>query len=404
MCEHRDFPGAYNFTSEPIAVGAFVNRPMPDSNARTRKRAPRIVLIVLLAAGLLISACGQSTQTQEDAPTATATALVAQLVTPIFTVPPTNTPTIPPTPEFIDGVPTSPEQQATVNLLQGEAGVYGVSVLDQDGRVVVSHNAHLPFVTASTYKLLVMADILAKVEQGELSLQQTYNLDPALFEAGGGDMYFPNEDAGAEVPLEDLLFAAGAYSSNVAGLTMLKLTTPESLRQTAEQIGMHETWILSDPTTLPIWPPVAAPDTSQADADAARAYIEESARLGPVSISTPFDMATYMRALSTDSLISPFVSGQIRAILEKQLIRDRLPYLQSEGVTVIDKPGNLEDVVNDVGMLTLPDGRVRTAALLSLAIPDDDHATQVEQRLGLIAAGNFDLPPYASDASGTPAP
>jgi hypothetical protein len=73
-------------------------------------------------------------------------------------------------------------------------------------------------------------------------------------------------------------------------------------------------------------------------------------------------------------------------------------------VTVVDKPGNLEDVVNDVGIIYLPDGTVRTTALLSLGVPDDDHATQVEQRLGLIASSNLDIPPYFANAAGTPTP
>lgn len=366
-------------------------------------------MLSLVLPGMLLTACGRGKQDAET-PVATASAEVAQLVTPMFTVPPTETPvptetpTLPPTPEFIDGVPTSPEQMAATNLLQGEAGVYGMVVLGQDGRVIVSHNSHLPFVTASTYKLVVMADILSKVEAGELSLQTMYTLDPALFAAGGGDMYFANDEAGTQASLQDLLFAAGAYSSNVAGLTMLTLTTTDSLRETAEKIGMNETWILSDPTTLPIWPPQAAPDTTQADADASRDYIEMSAQLGPVNITTPFDMATYMLKLANNQLISPFVSEQIMTILKGNLIRDRLPYLQPAGVTVVDKPGNLDDAVNDVGILYLPDGSVRSASLLSFAVPDDDHATQVEQRLALLASSNFDLPPYYANAAGTPTP
>lgn len=369
---------------------------------RTERRFALAVLSLVLP-GMLLTACGQS-KGGDEPPVATVTAEVAQLVTPMFTVPPTNTPTVPPTPEFIDGIPTSPEQLAATNLLQGEEGVYGISVLGQNGRVLAAHNSHLPFVTASTYKLLVMADILSKVEAGELSLDTMYTLEPALFVAGGGDMYFSNDEAGTQASLKDLLFAAGAYSSNVAGLTMLTLTTTDSLRQTAEKIGMNETWILSDPMTLPIWPPKAAADTTQADADAARAYIESSAALGPVNISTPFDMATYMLRLSNNQLISPFVSEQILEILKENLIRDRLPYLQPEGVTVVDKPGNLDDVVNDVGILYLPDGSVRSAALLSFGVPDDDHATQVEQRLALVASSNFDLPPYYANAAGTPTP
>ncbi|MEZ4530780.1 MAG: serine hydrolase [Thermomicrobiales bacterium] len=359
--------------------------------------------LVLAIPGALLAACGSEGEPVNEEPTATATTEVAQVVTPIFTVPPTNTPTIPPTPEFIDGIPTSPEQAATTALLQGEQGVYGVVVLGPDDKIIVTRNAHVPFVAASTYKLILMADILRKVEAGELSLQQTYTLASELFEAGGGDMYFANDEAGAQVTLEDLLFAAGAYSSNVAGLTMLELTSPESLRETAEIIGMNETWLQGDPTTLPIWPPQTASDATQADVDAARAYIEAAAQLGPVNITTPFDMATYMQKLSTNTLISPFVSEHIRGILEEQLIGDRIPLLLPEGYTAIDKPGNLEDVVNDVGFIVLPSGDVRAVALLSLGLPDDDRATEVEQRLALIAAGVFDLPAFDDTTEATPA-
>lgn len=369
-----------------------------------------LVVLALLVPGGLISACGSQNGSLEDAPTSTVTAEVALVVTPFFTIPPTETPipsptpTIPPTPEFIDGIPTSPEQGAATALLQGEQGVYGVVVLGPGGKIIVTRNAHIPFVTASTYKLILMADILSKVEAGELSLQQTYTLEQALFTAGDGDMFFANDEAGTEATLEDLLFAAGAYSSNVAGLTMLKLTSPESLRQTAEKIGMNETWLLADPASLPNWPPQLAPDATQADVDAARAYIESSAQLGPVNITTPFDMATYMQKLSTNSLISPFVSEQIMEILEEQLIGDRIPLLLPEGYEAIDKPGNLEDVVNDVGFITLPSGEVRPLALLTLGLNDDDRATQVEQRLALIAAGIFDIPPYDDTTQATPAP
>jgi beta-lactamase class A len=372
-------------------------------------RRTTLSALALLIPVVVLAGCGRQSNSSIDFPTATATAEVALAVTPIFTVPPTetpiptSTPTIPPTPEFIDGIPTSPEQAAMASLLEGEQGVFGVVVFDSNGKVVMTRNAHVPFVTASTYKLLVMADILRKVEAGELSLEQTFVLDPELFAQGDGDMFFANDEAGSEATLEDLLFAAGAYSSNVAGLTMLKLTSPESLRETAELIGMNETWLLTDPTSLPIWPPQPASDATQADVEAARAYVESSAELGPVNITTPFDMATYMQKLANNSLISPFVSEQIRAILEEQLIRDRIPLLLPDGYEAVEKPGNLEDVVNDVGYITLPSGEIRPVALLSLGLFDDDRATQVEQRLALIAAGIFDIPPYDDTTQATPA-
>ncbi|MEZ4531331.1 MAG: hypothetical protein R2855_09895 [Thermomicrobiales bacterium] len=81
-------------------------------------------------------------------------------------------------------------------------------------------------------------------------------------------------------------------------------------------------------------------------------------------------------------------------ILEEQLIGDRIPLCCREGYLRPSTSRNLEDVVNDVGFIVLPSGDVRAVALLSLGVPDDDRATEVEQRLALIAAGVFDLPAF----------
>ncbi len=372
-------------------------------------RRAALAVLTLIVTGALLTACG--TQTGSVEPTSTATAEVALVVTPMFTIPPTetpiptSTPTIPPTPQFIDGIPTSPEQAAATTLLQGEQGVYGAVVLGPGGEIIVTRNAHVPFVTASTYKLVLLADILSKVEAGELSLQQTYTLEPALFEAGDGDMFFANDEAGTEATLEDLLFAAGAYSSNVAGLTMLELTSPESLRQTAERIGMHETWLLADPASLPNWPPQPAPDASQADVDTARAYIETSAQLGPVNITTPFDLATYMRKLSTNTLISPYRlradhdhPGGTAHPRSHPLCSCRMDMRPSTNLAIWKTLSMMS------ASLRLPSGEIRPLALLTLGLNDDDRATQVEQRLALIAAGIFDIPPYDDTTQATPAP
>ena len=55
----------------------------------------------------------------------------------------------------------------------------------------------VPFITASLYKLVLMADILKRVEQGELSLDDPVTLRHELFLDGDdGDTYFTSEDIG----------------------------------------------------------------------------------------------------------------------------------------------------------------------------------------------------------------
>ncbi|MBX3071131.1 MAG: serine hydrolase [Thermomicrobiales bacterium] len=302
-------------------------------------------------------------------------------VTPIIT----PIPTITPTPDPISAIPQTMEQEATRNLLNDEGGVYGFVVLDDAGRLVASYNSFTPFVTASTYKLILMADIYRRIENGEYGQWEQIYLDPEKFDPGGGDNYYNWESAGTYTTLQDLLYAVGAWSSNVAAHHLLTLTTPEDLNATAKSIGMLRTCILCDPYSLPFWPPAPGIDSSWEDMNLALDYIAVEAELGPVNLTTPYDMAVYQLGVLHDTVISPWVSQQIFEVLSQQAIRDRLN-VYNQGITVMSKPGNLAGVVNDTALLFLPGG-ARAVAALSINVPDDERATKIIQLLGLIASG-----------------
>ncbi len=348
-------------------------------------------LAAALLAILLLPACiGSGGSAGSDAgallpPTATLLPQVTPMITPAPPQPtPTPEPTLPP-------VVGTNEQALAESLLAGEPGIYGFVVLAEDGSVIASHNSETPFITASLYKLIVMADILRRVEAGELEFEGPVPVDQWAFDEAG-DMYFAFDDAGQSFPLSELLFAVGAFSSNAAARTLLTFTDTEALRATAELIGMERTYLFSDPTELPFWPPEPGPDASPEDVEIARQYLEESAAVGPVNVTTPLDMARYQYGLMTGTLISPWISEQIIAILEKQLIRDRIPFVVPEGTRVFNKPGNLVDAVQDVGVVYLEDGP-RAISTMSMAVPNDDRATLVLQRLAMIAIGETEIPP-----------
>jgi len=295
----------------------------------------------------------------------------------------------------LQSLPDTPEQARAEELIAGEPGVYGFVVLDDSGTVVMSHNGTTPFITASTYKLILMADIYRRIESGSLDADKSIVLDESNFD-DDGDMYFSYDDLGNAFTLQEYLFAVGAYSSNASARTLLTLTNPDDLRATAVAIGMERTFLFTDPTQLSFWPPEPGLDAPAEDVALARQYLEAAAEDGPVNVTTPLDMARYQFALATETLISPWVSAQIADILEQQLIRDRIPFFLPEDVRVLNKPGNLEDAVNDVGVIYLPEG-IRAVALLSQAVPDTLVATLLEQRLALIATGTPEIPPITTE-------
>lgn len=285
------------------------------------------------------------------------------------------------------------------DLVGGETGIYGVVVLEDDGSVVVSINGTTPFITASTYKVVVIADILYRVEQGEYALDDYLELTDYNL-GGGGDNYWTPEQVGTSYPLEEYLIGVAVYSSNASAHTLLELTTVESLNETARAIGMDRTVLFATKEDLPWWPPKPAIDATQEEMDAAIAYLENEFTIGPVNISTPLDMARYNLAIVHDTLLSPWVSGQVADLLMANAIRDRIPALLDGDVLTLDKPGNLEDAVNDVGVIFLDSGP-RPLALMAMGVPDEDWTTWIEQRLAVIAAGYSEYPPMpGSDYTG----
>ena len=277
-------------------------------------------------------------------------------------------------------------------LLKGEDGVYGIVIARADGKVLYSRNSALPFMTASLYKLILMADIYRKIERGFLGQQDLVELDWSVF-SDDGETYFGWDQVGIAFPIQEYLFAAGAYSSNAAAWTLFTLTSVDDLAQTAADIGLTRTYIVASLSSIPAWPFQGGADSAPADDALATAFVESWA-VGDdaISITTPRDMAIYFHALLTNTLLSPWISGQIIDILSQQQVRDRIPALLPAGTKTINKTGNLDSIVNDAGIIELP-GDDRIVVLLSEAISSDTRATLILQRLALIATGATAIPP-----------
>jgi hypothetical protein len=201
----------------------------------------------------------------------------------------------------------------------------------------------------------------------------------------------PNQlDSDLRMAVEALL-ATGAYSSNVAAKALKSLTTGDELMTTVDRLGLTGTSIEVDPAKLGLWPPTPADDVYASDAATAEAFVRGYAYDGVVNLTTPIDMARYFQLMLQGRLVNERVSGMVRDILARQTIDNRFPALLPDGTRTIHKTGNLELVVHDAGVIDGENGPVILVAM-SQAAPDEDRATQIEQRLALIAYGEYDVP------------
>jgi beta-lactamase class A len=278
-------------------------------------------------------------------------------------------------------------------LIANEDGVYGVVLMRPDGALLYSHGCQTPFVAASLYKLVLLADIYAAREAGELSFQDLVALRPEFFPTPeeGADGYFDPAAVGLNVTIEELVFATGAYSSNVAARALIDLTGQASIEAMAQELGLTGTHFLVELDGLPEWPPRPAGDASLHDVEAATMFVNAEARTGPVNLTTPCDMAQFFRMLLVGEVVSPEASAELLTVLRQQVINDRFPIFLPPETEMAHKTGNLEHVVHDVGVIYGQDGPVILAAL-SEGMVDEDRATAVIQRLALVAYGEYDVP------------
>jgi len=381
---------------------------------RCAYRLVKLANLLLLVAFplMLVTGCttGESSEPPDDTPVSVSEA-------------PTSTPTIQPTPFSLKSdTPTpaatstpepTPMAAATIQaepsvirtelvstidaLLEPEPGLYGVVILDQNGEYRYSRNADIPFVAASLYKLVLLADIYAKVEDGSLSLDMTLPLSSEYFadEFASEDGFYVLEDEGGETTLETALFGAGAYSSNIAAQVLMSLTSIDSLRATAENLGMWNTWFNIVPSDIPGWPDQFLSEGNP-ESESAVAFIDDQAQYNLLHITTPNDVAHYWYLLINGQVISQTTSDAILAILREQVVTDRIPYLLPGDYQTANKTGNLYHVVHDSGLIFGPDGTLVVAAL-SQNEDDDDHGAQVIQRVALAAIGETSLPDFTLD-------
>jgi beta-lactamase class A len=371
-----------------------------------RRHARSAILVGMLAPTVLtLVGCGDSGSGSEDS---------SQLTPPVIPTLATETmsgaadlslddsePTSLPTPTIVADPAIA---KAIDNLLEGQRGVYGIVLTRPDGSIAYQDNADTPFVAASLYKLILLANIYEKREAGELTFDQKVELLPEYFPEPDdfADSVYNQGAAGSTSTIEELVFQAGAFSSNVAAKALLSLTSYSSLDKTTVELGLADTYLFIDPNTLPDWkgdrPASAVPHV-----DEALQFVETEAEDGPLNITTPRDMYRYFQMILDGEVINPDVSNEILDILKQQMVDDRFPYLLPHPAEMAHKTGNLEHVVHDVGIIWTPEGPVILAAMIEDP-PDDDRATQIIQRLALIAYGEREIPPFTKQAVETMSP
>jgi beta-lactamase class A len=201
-----------------------------------------------------------------------------------------------------------------------------------------SHRPDVVMPTASTIKLLALAELFQRVDAGDVTLDERVPL--VADDVRGGSGILKDLDPGVLLTIRDHATLMIALSDNTSTQLLVRLLGRERILASARRWGLTNT----------------SAHFRAADDAPARDY----------AASTPRDLVWLLELIATDAIISPAACQGIRDILVTQQYHDQigryLPYNQYERsdarhpgpVVVMSKSGFMGGVRVDAGIVQTP--------------------------------------------------
>lgn len=258
---------------------------------------------------------------------------------------------------------------------RSEPGILGVVVLDfESGRSWGVHEERT-FPMMSVFKAPLAAAVLAKVDRGEISLQQGITLTRADLRAGASRIARDFKGGSMTFSVGQLLTDAVSRSDNTAADALIQLLGGpleitsflrahdiEGMRVDLDERGVDHVFSgLGDADRPP-----ADETAEQRDARLQRGY--RAFLDDPRNRSTPRAATTFLKKLWHGELLSTQSTRHLLDLMYGQTVPVRLRAGLPAGVRFADKCGTsvslggVTAAFNDIGILTWPDGRTIVVA------------------------------------------
>lgn len=214
----------------------------------------------------------------------------------------------------------------------GGAGLYvtnpGVNV------PLYTRNADTPVITASLFKLALLAEAERLVDAGVLTYRTSVTIGP---EDVTDELSYLA--VGAEVSLDEALELMVTVSDNSSALALWRLLGPANVNATLARAGLSAFHVALDQS-------------------------EEN-------VATPRAVGQLFTLLARKQLISAGASERMLARLSRQKINDRLPARLPPNTVVAHKTGNLVGLVHDAGIIFTASGP-RVVVAMTWEAGDDE--------------------------------
>jgi beta-lactamase class A len=204
-----------------------------------------------------------------------------------------------------------------VTSFPGDSGVYIADPLAP--QPLYTHDDNVAFISASLYKLGILAHVESLVDAGTLRYTDTIEIQPEDITDDGS-----YELAGTVMTVDEALEAMITVSDNGTALAFWRSLGPDNINATMQTLGLGDFHIANDDN----------------DDNTATARV----------------IGRYFTLLAQRKLVSAAASDRMLARLERQQVNDRLPSELPDGTVVAHKTGNLGFATHDAGIIYTPSG------------------------------------------------
>lgn len=204
-------------------------------------------------------------------------------------------------------------------------GVMGYAIVDLTTGDRFTRLADEPFPTASSVKIAILYELFRQAEEGRVRLDEARPVPAGARVAGSGIL---QELDAPSMPLADYATLMVVLSDNTATNLLIDALGMDRVNARMRTLGIDSVWL----------------QRRMIDADAARR--------GRENVAWPSDLAALLDAIRLGTGLSPASRDRMLAILQKPkstpLTRGVPP-----GVRIASKPGSLEGVQADAGIVLL---------------------------------------------------
>jgi beta-lactamase class A len=242
--------------------------------------------------------------------------------------------------------------------------VVGVAILDLSDQRAFYLNADAVYPTASTIKIAVLAELYRQHERGS--------------GAKLGDLYTVNakDGVGTEGILQEMSAGVSRITNRDLALLMVSLSDNSATNVLIDRVGMENVnaWLAQ---------------TGLERTRLRRHMLDvKAAQQGRENTSTPRELVAMLRAIHEGSVFGKATTEAFFRMLSTQK-SGYIPRLLPTDLMIANKPGNLDAVRNDAGIIFVP-GRPFAIAVMTTFAADGLEAEESIGRIAYAAWSYFD--------------